>query len=89
MMLIASTIHCHRLPILCKKGNVLSSCQPRVKLHVGSQINKEVVIEITRLNPFDRFPDGRRRVSDELLESLKNVATEQAWGILNKHGYAR
>lgn len=47
----------------------------------------ETVIELTRLNPFDRFPDGRPRVPDELIERMKLVTTEQAWGVLRAHGY--
>jgi regulator of RNase E activity RraA len=47
----------------------------------------ESVTQLTRLNPFERFPDGRPRVPDDLLERMKNVTTEQAWGVLRKHGY--
>lgn len=47
------------------------------------------LVELTRLNPFDRFPDGRPRVPDDLLARMKLVTTEQAWGVLRKHGYAR
>ena len=35
----------------------------------------------------ERFPDGRPKVSDLLLERLKNVALEEAWGILRNKGY--
>ena len=28
----------------------------------------------------ERFPDGRPKVSDRILERLKNVALEEAWG---------
>lgn len=48
---------------------------------------KEILTELTRLNPFDRFPDGRPHVPDDLLARLKNATTEQAWGVLRKHGY--
>jgi regulator of RNase E activity RraA len=47
----------------------------------------EMIRELTHLNPFDRFPDGRPRVPDDLIERMKNVTTEQAWGVLRKHGY--
>jgi hypothetical protein len=29
----------------------------------------------------ERFADGRPKVSDQLLERLKNVSMEEAWGI--------
>jgi regulator of RNase E activity RraA len=48
---------------------------------------RESIIELTRLNPFERFPDGRPRVSDDLLERMKLVTTEEAWGVMRKEGY--
>jgi len=53
------------------------------------QPSQEDMIELTKLNPFDRFPDGRPRVPDDLLERMKLVTTEEAWGILRQHGYDR
>jgi len=47
----------------------------------------EEVIALTPLNPFDRLPDGRPRVPDDLLERLKLVTTEEAWRVVYKHGY--
>ncbi len=35
----------------------------------------------------ERFPDGRPRVPDVLLERLKNVSIEEAWGYLRNRGY--
>lgn len=48
---------------------------------------KETIIEYTRLSTFDRFPDGRPHVPDDLLDRLKKATTEEAWGTLRKHGY--
>ena len=53
------------------------------------QPTREDLIELTKLNPFDRFPDGRPCVPDDLLERMKLVTTEEAWGVLRDHGYAR
>ena len=53
------------------------------------QPSKDDLIELTRLNPFDRFPDGRPCVPDNLLERMKLVTTEEAWGVLKNHGYNR
>jgi 4-hydroxy-4-methyl-2-oxoglutarate aldolase len=47
----------------------------------------EAIIQATRLNPFDRFPDGRPHVPDDLLERMKKVTSEEAWSILDKEGY--
>ena len=35
----------------------------------------------------ERFPDGRPKVSDKMLERLKAVRLEEAWGILRNKGY--
>jgi len=35
----------------------------------------------------ERYPDGRPRVSDELLERIKNISIEEAWGVLRGEGY--
>ena len=56
-------------------------------MHV--QPSREDLIELTSLNPFERFADGRPRVPDDLLERMKLVTTEEAWGVLRKHGYHR
>lgn len=48
---------------------------------------KELIVELTRLNPYDRFEDGRPNVPEELIARLKTATTEQAWGVLRHHGY--
>jgi len=35
----------------------------------------------------ERFPDGRPKVSDRMLERLKKVHLEEAWGVLRNKGY--
>ncbi|MEB2782089.1 RraA family protein [Algoriphagus sp. C2-6-M1] len=35
----------------------------------------------------DRFADGRPKVSDSILERLKNISIEEAWGVLRNKGY--
>lgn len=44
-------------------------------------------IELTREWKGERFEDGRPKVPDALLEELKTVSAEEAWGVLQKHGY--
>ena len=50
---------------------------------------KETLIQLTHLNPFERFDDGRPRVPDDILTRMKLVTTEEAWGVLRQHGYHR
>ncbi len=56
-------------------------------MHV--QPTREDLIDITALNPFDRFPDGRPCVPETILARMQHVTTEQAWGVLREHGYHR
>jgi 4-hydroxy-4-methyl-2-oxoglutarate aldolase len=49
--------------------------------------SKENVTELTRLSKFERLPDGRPHVPDDLLTRLQKATTEEAWGILRKKGY--
>jgi len=35
----------------------------------------------------ERFPDGRPKVSDELLQRLRNLGLEDVWGVLRNRGY--
>jgi 4-hydroxy-4-methyl-2-oxoglutarate aldolase len=35
----------------------------------------------------ERFPDGRPKVSDAILERLKNISLEEAWGVLRNKGF--
>lgn len=53
------------------------------------QPSRDDLIALTRLNPFDRFDNGRPKVPDDLLERMKLVTTEEAWSVLRAHGYHR
>lgn len=47
----------------------------------------EYVQELTSDWQGERFKDGRPKVSDALLERLKNIQIEEAWGFLRGRGY--
>src|SRR5437870_8152226 len=48
----------------------------------------QAITSITPLNPFARSADGRPRVPDDLLERMKLVTNDEAWGVLERrHGY--
>ena len=48
---------------------------------------RDAMIALTPKNPFERFADGRPKVPDDLIERMKLVTTEEAWGTLRRHGY--
>jgi 4-hydroxy-4-methyl-2-oxoglutarate aldolase len=48
----------------------------------------ERVSALTPKNPFDRLADGRPRVPDDLLDRMRAVTSDEAWGVLERrHGY--
>ena len=50
-------------------------------------LSTEGRIELTREWKGERFDNGRPKVPDSLLEDLKTVSAEEAWGVLQEHGY--
>jgi regulator of RNase E activity RraA len=50
-------------------------------------LSREGRMELTREWKGERFEDGRPKVPDSLLEQLKTVDAEEAWGVLRAHGY--
>ncbi|MBL7734208.1 MAG: RraA family protein [Chitinophagaceae bacterium] len=50
-------------------------------------ITRQEMIELTPKWKGERFADGRPKVSDDLLERLKSIPLEQAWGALRGEGY--
>jgi len=53
--------------------------------HVGA--TPEQIRLLTSEWTGERSPDGRPRVSDQILERLKNISIEEAWGVLRNKGY--
>ncbi len=53
--------------------------------NVGS--SPDYIIALTSEWKGERFPDGRPKVPDALLERLKNISIEEAWGVLRNRGY--
>ncbi|HUT62811.1 MAG TPA: RraA family protein [Anaerolineae bacterium] len=49
--------------------------------------SKSDLIEYTPLWKGERFPDGRPKVPDDLLERMKNVAIEEAWAVLRRYDF--
>jgi 4-hydroxy-4-methyl-2-oxoglutarate aldolase len=49
--------------------------------------SREQRVALTREWKGERFPDGRPKVPEPLLEELKTVDAEEAWGVLRGAGY--
>lgn len=61
-------------------GSVLTYSQ-----NVGS--SPEYIKALTADWKGERFADGRPKVSDAILDRLKNISIEEAWGVLRNKGY--
>jgi regulator of RNase E activity RraA len=51
------------------------------------RLTREQMVRYTAKNPYERFPDGRPKVDDRMLERVKGLSLEEAWGILLNRGY--
>jgi len=50
-------------------------------------LTHEQMVRYTQQYEGERFPDGRPRVPDSVLERMKQVTCAQAWLVLGEHGY--
>ena len=51
------------------------------------QISKEELIALTPEWKGERFPDGRPKVSDDIVRRMKDVSIEEAWATINGAGF--
>jgi regulator of RNase E activity RraA len=47
------------------------------------QLSKEQLTALTAQNPFERFPDGRPKIPDSLIERARGMSAEEAFAVLN------
>src|SRR4029453_942928 len=52
-----------------------------------SKLTRGQLVEIPADNPFERFPDGRPKIPDALLERAKGLSAEEVWAVLPGKGY--
>lgn len=50
-------------------------------------LTPEQRIALSAQNPFERFPDGRPRIPDALLERARGLSAEEIWAVLPRKGY--
>lgn len=51
------------------------------------EFTREQLIRYTAQNPFERFPDGRPKVPDALLEKMRGLSMEDVWSVLQGPGF--
>jgi 4-hydroxy-4-methyl-2-oxoglutarate aldolase len=48
---------------------------------------KQELTDYTAQNPFDRLPDARPKVPDDLIERARGLSSEEVWAVLQEKGY--
>jgi 4-hydroxy-4-methyl-2-oxoglutarate aldolase len=69
--------------------SVLCACATvgAVRAEAQVKMTKEQMMFYTSEWKGDRFPDGRPKIAEGLLERAKHVTIEDVWGYLREHGY--
>lgn len=50
-------------------------------------LTKEQMVELTAQNPFERFPDGRPKVPESMIERARGMSAEEVWAVLPGKGF--
>jgi 4-hydroxy-4-methyl-2-oxoglutarate aldolase len=66
-------------------ATLILGCALTYAQNVGS--SPEYIKALTSEWKGERFPDGRPKVSDAILERLRNISIEEAWGVLRNKGF--
>jgi 4-hydroxy-4-methyl-2-oxoglutarate aldolase len=71
---------------LCAAFLVALTVTPDAQAQIWS-LSREQMIHYTAKNPFDRFPDGRPKVPDALLEKFREMSAEEI--TIARHGFTQ
>jgi 4-hydroxy-4-methyl-2-oxoglutarate aldolase len=66
---------------------VISLLAPRSVQAQLLSFSKQELMDYTAREPFDRFPDGRPKVPDDLLERARELSSEEVWAVLEQRGF--
>ena len=66
----------------------LCAALPAPDVHAQSlMLTRDDMIALTAQNPFERFPDGRPKVPDNLIERAKGISSEEVFAVLPNRQY--
>lgn len=71
---------------VCILMSLACSFVPGLRAQVFT-LSREQMLKYTAANPFERFPDGRPKVPDALLEKCKGLSIEEVWQVLPGKGF--
>jgi 4-hydroxy-4-methyl-2-oxoglutarate aldolase len=49
--------------------------------------SKQELVDYSAQSPFERFPDGRPKVPDNLLRQARELSSEEVWAVLQEKGF--
>jgi 4-hydroxy-4-methyl-2-oxoglutarate aldolase len=49
--------------------------------------SKQELVDYSAQSPFERFPDGRPKVPDNLLQQARELSAEEVWAVLQEKGF--
>ena len=49
--------------------------------------SKQDLVDYSAQSPFERFPDGRPKVPDNLLQQARELSSEEVWAVLQEKGF--
>ena len=49
--------------------------------------SKQDLVDFSAQSPFERFPDGRPKVPDNLLQQARELSSEEVWAVLQEKGF--
>lgn len=75
-----------KLPIL-SLTTILTLTLGTLQTALSQTMPKEELMFLTSEWKGERFPDGRPKVSDDLVRRVKNITIEEAWVVLQNEGY--
>lgn len=64
--------------------SLLAPCSIEAQL---LNFSKQDLMDYTAPEPFERFPDGRPKVPNELLERAREISSEEVWAVLQQRGF--
>ena len=50
-------------------------------------LSKQDLIAYTAQSPFERFPDGRPKIPENLIERARGLSSEEVWAVLQQKGF--
>ena len=68
-------------------AGVVSLLAPRSIEAQLLNFSKQDLMDYTAQEPFERLPDGRPKVPNELLERARELSSEEVWAVLQQRGF--